>query len=518
MRTKLARRDFLKLAGLGAAGATLAFPEPGKTADPAVQAPVKSAQGRPNILLVINDDQSWLECSAYGNASVPTPHFDRVARDGVLFNYAYCSAPSCAPSRAALLTGRNFWELEQGAFIQAWLPAKFPVLPDLLEAAGYHAGYTGKGWGPGLLPESGRKRNPAGNVFNAAKIKSPPEGVSAFDYATNFAKFLDVRPKGQPFYFWAGLLEPHHPHGKDNYKQPGMDPAAIKVPGFLPDTPGVRRHRTNYLWEVRHADGTLGALLKVLEERGELANTLVIVTADNGTPAPRAKANVYDWGVRMPLAMMWPARVQAGRKVDDFINFADFAPTILEAAGVPVPREMSGRSALNVLLSAASGRVDAARDFTAAGLEWHGELPPCNQSSRMIRDERFQYIVNYGAGPRFALSAKGPQPDSDFEKNATTYDVSALLAAHPEHPAVKRFVPLVQGPRPREELYDCVADPFELNNLADKPEFAAVKEKLRARLEAYQRATQDPRGTGEMALFEKTRGFVIERKRKGYHE
>ena len=114
-------------------------------------APVAVSQAaetkRPNILIVINDDQSWLECSAYGNSSVQTPAFDRVAKAGVLFTRAYCSAPSCAPARAALLTGRNFWELEQGAFIQAWLPAKFATLPERLEAAGYHAGYTGKGLG-----------------------------------------------------------------------------------------------------------------------------------------------------------------------------------------------------------------------------------------------------------------------------------------------------------------------------------------------------------------------------------
>ncbi|OGV64222.1 MAG: hypothetical protein A2283_12300 [Lentisphaerae bacterium RIFOXYA12_FULL_48_11] len=502
------RRDFLKQTTSGIFGAMLGF---------SCRASAGQALSKPNILLVIYDDQSWRECSAYGCSSVQTPNFDRVARDGVLFNYAYCSAPSCAPSRAALLTGRNFWELEQGAFIQAWLPSKYSVLPDLLETVGYYAGYTGKGWGPGLLPESGRKRNPAGDIFNDVKIKAPPDGVSNIDYAANFSKFLDSRPKGKPFYFWAGLFEPHHPHGKDNYKQPGMDPSSAKLPAFTPDTAGVRRYRTNYLWEVQHADNTLGQLLELLEERGELAHTLVIVTADNGTPTPRAKANVYDWGVRMPLAMMWPGRIKSGRKVDDFVNFIDLSPTILDAAGISVPKEMSGRSALNVLFAAGSGRVDGSRDCTFAGLEWHGEQPPCNQSSRMVRDERFQYIVNYGTGPRMTLNSKHQRPDSEYEKSAETLDVAALLSAHQDHPKVNRFIPLIQGARPHEELYDCVADPDELINLADKPEFVAVKEKLRARLEAYQRSTKDPRITGDMELFEKTRAFVIDRKSKGYH-
>lgn len=127
---------------------------------------------RPNILIVINDDQSWLECSAYGNSFVQTPQFDRVAKAGVLFTHGYCSAPSCAPSRAALITGRNFWELEQGAFIQAWLPAKFATLPERLEGAGYHAGCTGKGWGPGVKEPTGKRSDPMGRVWNNARLEA----------------------------------------------------------------------------------------------------------------------------------------------------------------------------------------------------------------------------------------------------------------------------------------------------------------------------------------------------------
>jgi len=473
---------------------------------------------KPNILIVINDDQSWLECSAYGNSSIRTPQFDRVARDGVLLTRGYTSAPSCAPSRAALLTGRNFWELEQGAFIQAWLPAKFPTLPELLESAGYHAGYTGKGWGPGVKEPTGKRADPAGKVWNGAKIKSPPDGISNIDYAANFAEFLDERPAGKPFYFWAGLIEPHHPHGKDNYKNPGVSLDAIKVPGFLPDTPGVRRHRANYLHEVLYADETLGKLLNLLADRGELAHTLVIVTADNGTPVPRAKANVYDWGVRVPLAMMWSDRIPAGRTVDDFVNFADLAPTILDAAGLPVPASMSGRSVLNLLLSQSAGRVDPTRDFTVAGLEWHGDLPPYGQAARMIRDERFQYIVNYSEGPRFGLREGNQLPDSAFGKSAATLDVVPLLSAHGGHPSTRHFVPLIQGPRPREELYDCSADPDQLRNLAGDPEFAEVKSRLRDRLEAYQLQTKDPRITGDMSLFSETLKFVQGRKSVGYSD
>lgn len=483
---------------------------------------VEKPPARPNVLLFITDDESWQERSLYGWSKLPTPHFDRVARDGVLFTRGYTSAPSCAPSRAALLTGRNFWELEEGAFIQAWLPSKFDTLPDLLESAGYHAGYTGKGWGPGLLPESGRKRNPAGTAYNSVKREPSEPGIGPMDYAGNLRAFLAAKPAGKPFFFWVGAIEPHTPCDARNFQRLEKDHAvgleAVTVPGFLPDTPGIRRARANMLYEVCHADADLGRVLELLREHGALSNTLVIVTADNGTQVLRSKANIYDWGLHVPMAMMWPARVTGGRRVDDFVHFADIAPTVLVAADIPVPKTMSGRSALDVLQSKTSGRVDPARSWTVGGLEWHGELPPYDWSGRTIRDERYQYIVNYSTGPRRALSAEKRLPDEEYGHSAATASESGLLERHPEHPAVKAFVPLLAGPRPREELYDCEADPWQLHNLADDPAHVDTKARLKNRLEAYQRQTGDPRITGDLALFERTRALVQERKRKGYRD
>ena len=475
---------------------------------------------RPNVVIFLTDDESWLERSAYGWSKIPTPHFDRVAKEGVLFTRGYTSAPSCAPSRASLLTGRNFWELEEGAFIQSHLPPKFAVLPDLMEAGGYFAGYTGKGYGPALM--TGRTRNPAGNAFNSIKRKKPEEGINPVDYVASFAKFLAEKPAEKPFYFWCGPTEPHGPYGRDNDKKllerHGIGLDAVKVPRFLPDTAGVRHGRAKFLYEVCHVDGTLGGVLKLLEERGELANTLLVVTSDNGTAVPRSKASPYDWGLHEPMVMMWPARVKGNRRVDDFVNFADLAPTILEAAGLPVPKEMSGRSVLGVLFSGRSGRVDPSRSWTAGGLEWHGELPPINKASRMIRDERYQYIVNYSPAPRMILSPDARRPDDEYASTAERSELTGLLAKHPDHPSVKPFVTLHVDPPPREELYDCEADPFELKNLADSAEYAAVKARLKAQLEAYQHQTKDPRITGDMEVFERTRDFVQDRKRKGYHD
>jgi N-sulfoglucosamine sulfohydrolase len=421
-----------------------------------------TAARKPNVVIFLTDDESWLERSIYGWSKIPTPHFDRVANEGLLFTRCYTSSPVCTPSRASLLTGRNFWELEEGAFLHAWLPSKFAVLPDLLEAGGYYAGYTGKGWGPGvqLQSYSGRNRNPAGNVFNRIKRQTREEGIDDVDTPANFASFLDARPAGKPFYFWVGCREPHAPCTTNNHEKfparYGVSLDDIKVPGFMPDTQEVRRNRANMLYEVCHADEDLGEILRILEDRGELRNTLLIVTSDNGTDRiPKSKTSLYDWGVHVPLAMMWPNRIKKpGRRVDDFVNFRDFAPTILEAAGWPVPPEMSGRSVLNILSSAASGQVDPTRTYTVTGLEWY-TVP----NGRTLTTERYQYVVYY-------------------------------------------------DPKPQEELYDLQADPWNLKNLADSPEYAAVRQTLKRQLEAYQRQTKDPRVTGDLGVFERTRAFT----------
>ncbi len=268
------------------------------------------AERRPNVLLFITDDESWRERSAYGWSKLPTPNFDRVARAGGLFTRGYAGAPSCAPSRASLLTGRNFWELEQGAFIQAWLPRKFEVFPALLARAGYAIGHTGKTWGPGVYPPEGHGREAVGPAFHRIREKEPEEGINPIDYAANFVSFLDGRGAGRPFFFWAGATEPHAPLGKDNWKKLerryGVKLEDIRVPGFVPDTPAMRRHRANLAYEICYADEQLGRMLGELERRGELEDTLVIVTADNGSDpsqAVRSKTTPYDWGVHVPLAV-----------------------------------------------------------------------------------------------------------------------------------------------------------------------------------------------------------------------
>ena len=180
----------------------------------------------PNILFAIADDWSWPHASVAGTKEINTPAFDRIATEGVLFTNAYTSAPSCTPSRGAILTGQYHWRLEEGANLWSTLQSKFKTYPDILEENGYFVGYTGKGWGPGLEEMGGRKRNPAGNTFNDVKSETP-EHINGINYTENFKKFLAKKPDNEPFCFWYGGFEPHRGYKKGIGKESGKNPKEV---------------------------------------------------------------------------------------------------------------------------------------------------------------------------------------------------------------------------------------------------------------------------------------------------
>ena len=443
---------------------------------------------RPNILYLLGDDWAWPHASCLGTPGIQTPVFDRLAREGVMFRNAHVAAPSCSPSRAAMLTGQWHWRLEQGANLHAFIPAKFTVYPDLLEQAGYFVGLTGKGYGPGTNKD--RPHNAAGTSFR------------------NFEVFLAARPKNQPFCFWLGSHFPHRPYAAGSGVKNGIDPARIVVPPYLPDNETVRRDICDYYLAVQDFDRQAGAAIAALEKSGELDNTLIVMTGDNGWPFPRAKATCYDSGTHIPLAVRWGTRVKGGRTVDDFVSLADLAPTFLEAAGVKSPPAMTARSFLNVLLADKSGLIDPARDHVLTGMERHvvngrtdGNLRGVGYPMRTIVTKDFHYIRNFHPNRWPAGDPPtGTAPDFDvYAKNTTTgyADVDAgpskaWIATHPDDPAFPRAF----GKRPARELYDLRKDPHELNNLAGDPACADTVKDLDARLMAELKATADPRIAG----------------------
>ena len=444
----------------------------GAPTDPA-QTPAPRA---PNVLVVIADDWSYPHASIYGDRVVSTPAFDRVAREGALFMNAFTAAPSCTPSRAALLTGQAVHRLAEGGNLHGFLPERFAVYPDLLERAGYAVGHTGKGWGPGQFEPGGRSRNPAGPRFDS------------------FEAFLTDRNSTQPFAFWMGSTDPHRPYEPGSGQLAGLRAEDVRVPPMFPDAPEVRADLLDYYLEVQRFDQHLGRLLDALDRAGESENTIVVVTSDNGLPFPRAKANLYDAGTHMPLAIRWPARIKPATKVDAFVSLTDLAPTFLEAAGLgPLP-EMTGRSLLP--LFADRRAASASRDRVFIERERHANVRRDDLSypSRAIRTAGHLYIRNYRpdrwpAGDPELYFAVGPFGDIDGGPTK-----QLLLDRRHDNP-FKKFFDLATAKRPAEELFDLETDPAQLVNVAGDPGYAAVRARLRKDLEAWQRTTGDPRIT-----------------------
>ena len=471
-----------------------------------------AAAPRPNILIAISDDQSFPHTSAAGCKAVQTPAFDRVAREGILFRNGLAASPGCSPCRAALLTGRHTWQIEQAGTHASSFPTNYVVFPDLLEQAGYFVGYTGKGWGPGNWEVSGRTRNPAGPAFSRSKIKPPFKGISNNDYAGNFHDFLAQRPKGRPFYFWYGATEPHRDYEKGAGRKSGKRLEDVVVPPFLPDTPEVRSDILDYCVEIEWFDTHLGRMLKALEEAGELDNTLVIVTSDNGMPFPRAKANCYEYGIHMPLAIRWGARVPGGRAVDDVVGFVDLTATILEAGGArpPVDLPISGRSILNLLTSTKQGLVDPTRTAAWSARERHSSSRFQNWTypQRALRTPQFLYIRNFKPDRWPAGDPRGLNNDGSLGPMHGAYcDIDGgptlkFLVEKCEDPALGKFLQLAVAGRPAEELYDITKDPGCLENLAAASSYAAVKQGLSRQLLDYLKQTGDPRVVGDGDIWE----------------
>ncbi len=475
------RREFLRIAGLSAACAASSFPRDGWA---------QSTGGRkrlPNILFCIADDWSWPHASGVEDRVVKTPTFDRVVREGVRFQNAFVTAPSCTPSRGSIVTGQWHWRLEEGGNLWSTLPAKFAVYPDLLEKAGYHVGVTRKGWGPGQPQPGGRTRNPAGPAYK------------------DFSVFLAARPEGKPFCFWFGSNDPHRPYEWQSGVKSGMRLQDVKVPACLPDNETVRQDLCDYYFEVQRFDREVGEILDMLAAKGELENTLVVMTGDNGLPFPRCKSNLYDTGTHVPLALRWPGHIEGGRTIEDFVSLQDLAPTFLEVAGLQPPPEMTGRSLLGILTSDKSGRVDPARDHVLVGKERHAWVRqgglgyPC----RAIRTYEYLYIRNFKPDRWPAGDPVGGGEPYDAKRTYGDIDDSptkTYLIEHRDTPGVKRLFDLSVAKRPAEELYDLHKDPNQLNNVADEPAYAKAKEELAARLMAELKATSDPRvlGTGDV--------------------
>ena len=488
---------------------------------------------RPNILFAISDDQSFGHTGFGGSEWIKTPAFDKVASSGIYFSNCYAGSPGCAPSRSAIITGRYPWQNEQAGQHAAGWPKKYVPFTDLIAANGYHTGRTGKGVAPFKYGEPYRAEDPAGKAYNEIKYEEGSPGDERFtnkirnlDYFANFRKFMEEKPADQPFFFWYGASEPHRAYEEGSWKRHGKSLDEVIVPDFLPDSEEVRGDLLDYAVEIEWFDLHLQRMVDYLEETGELENTIIIVTADNGMPFPRAKANCYEFGVHVPLAISYPGRFPGGRKVEDPISFVDLAPTILELT--ETSREnmlpISGKSFVNILASDREGIVDESKEYVLAGRERHSSSRYMNLGypQRMIRKDQYLYIWNMkperwpaGAPQRLRPdSVGGSYPVNGIDEAGvhhsewafTDIDASptkSFIAEQAAAPEYASYLEWAVAKRPVYELFDVKKDPACLNNLALNPEFTGIADRMAGVMLRELEASGDPRVVGpEEGIFD----------------
>ena len=433
---------------------------------------------RPNFLVFMAADWSWLHAGVYGDAVVATPNIDRLAAEGVVFEHAFVSSPSSTASRSSFLTGQDFWRLDEAANLYGTLDPGFATYTGLLREAGYHVGFTGRGWGPGETRQG---------YFNPAGMES-----------SDLDRFLFLRHRGEPFAFWFGTFEAHRAYELHSGAASGIPLDRIAVPAAFPDVTAVRGDIADYYLAVQRIDRELGAALDVLDDYGWLDHTMVVITSDNGMSFPRAKASLYDLGVRVPLIVWMPSEIPGGRRVTDLVSMTDLAPTFLEAAGLETPEAMTGTSLLPQLLATRSGRIDSRRNAVYFGMERHTQSQENTRGGypmRALRTDDFLYIYNFDSSrwpsgtPNEEYAFQAGAWYSDVDNGPTKSFMVAQAERYPEH------FRLAFDRRPREELYDLTEDPDQLVNIASDLYYDDTKQRLRARLMYWLGETGDRRVT-----------------------
>ncbi|GAB4464329.1 MAG: sulfatase [Armatimonadaceae bacterium] len=461
---------------------------------------------KPNILLALADDWGFGHAGAYGCRWVRTPAFDRVAREGILFHHAYTPNAKCAPSRAAILTGRNPWQLKEACNHSCYFPPEFKTYAEALTEQGYFVGMTAKGWAPGVANDAqGKRRAMAGTPFNERTATPPTSSISNNDYAANFADFLDAAPKETPWCFWYGSTEPHRGYefgsgvAKGGKKLSDID----RMPGYWPDNEVVRHDLLDYAYEVEHFDRHLGRMLDHLERRGELDNTLILVTSDNGMPFPRAKGQEYEFSNHLPMAVRWKNGVEGtGRVVEDFVSFIDIAPTLIEAAGLRWEQTgmapATGRSLVSLFRTDRSGQVERERDHVLIGKERHdiGRPGDVGYPIRGIVRHDWLYLRNFETD-RWPAG----NPETGYLNCDGSPTKTEILQARRRNPQDRHWQ-LCFGKRPAEELYHLKTDPDCLENVAEKPAHQAIRAQLSRQLSEELTAQKDPRILGNGKIFD----------------
>ncbi len=424
---------------------------------------VCSAVARPDFVVFLTDDQGQLDSTPYGGQGIRTPNMQRLADAGMTFTRAYVASPSCAPSRAALLTGlmptRNGAEANHSkprAELKKW-PAHFKEL-------GYEVVAFGK---------VSHYKHTADYGFDHFS----DDGFHQHQSITNAVAWLKARKRegAKPLCLMIGSNWPHVPWPDDTKP---YDPTKLPLPAGSIDTPATREWRAKYAAAVSRADDDLGLVMTAVQACLS-KDTLMLFTADHGAQWPFGKWNLYESGVAVPLIVSWPGVVKPGTRSDAMVQWIDLLPTLLEAAGGKAPADLDGRSFLPVLRGQSSSHRE--RIFTTHANDNRFNVYP----ARAVRDDRWKYIRNLH--PEFAFTTHIDLVAGRLGQRAffSTWEAAAQTNAS-SSAILKRY-----HARPAEELYDLTTDPAEQRNLAADPQHAAKLAALRSALDAWMKSQGD---------------------------
>ncbi|MEP7274356.1 MAG: sulfatase, partial [Acidobacteriota bacterium] len=444
---------------------------------------------RPNILWISIEDASP-DLGCYGDEYARTPNVDRLASEGVRFRNAFATAPVCAPTRSAIITGMYATTIGSMHMRSKAVPPPYvKAFPEYLRAAGYYCTNNAK----------------TDYNFEAPPSNLPP--VTIWDDSSSKAHWRNRPDPNQPFFAVFNILVTHESqirvdgaaYARNTARltpQQRHDPLKAKLPPYYPDTELVRKDWATYYDNLTAMDYIVADLLKQLEEDGLTGNTVVFFWGDHGRGLPRAKRFLYASGLRVPLIVRWPERIKPGTVNDDLVCLFDLGPTALSLAGVPVPTHMQARAILG-------DQKREPRQYAFAHRDRMDEAP---DMMRSVFDKRYHYIRNFFPGRPYAqyIDYLELMPTMKEWRRLYKQHNDALGAGYGK--SLNEAQLLFMSPeKPPEELYDVLADPHEINNLAKSPERSTVLERMRSVLDQWQRETKDLGMVPEAELRERMR-------------
>jgi N-sulfoglucosamine sulfohydrolase len=413
---------------------------------------------QPHIIVFISDDHGWSDSGAYGDSYVQTPNIDRLAHQGLRFTHAFAASPLCSPSRCVIATGlmphRN-----GGHKFGTPIRTDIKTMPEYFKQMGYHTAHIGK-------------------FHHAPRQRFPYDHIAANE--NQAAGFLAAYDERKPLFLVVCSHPPHTPWIKNTI----YDPSKITLPPNFVDTLQTREDRANYYSDVTLMDTILGDVLNAASKKGMSEDTLFVYTSDQGANWPFAKWCVYDGGLRVPFIVRWPGKIVPGTVTDAMISLADLLPTLIDATGSVPPEKIDGRSFLPVL----TGKSKTHREVvfgTHTGNDNGGPGIANHCPARTIRTSTHRYIFNLAPETIFTTHITGCKSGAHYLPHWNSWVDKAKTDA-----AAKATVERYQH-RPQEELYDLRNDPFEMNNLAGKPDQTDLVKSLRKQLAQWCRTQGD---------------------------